>query len=82
MNVFLIDNADREKLTVIIEPWAEEYYLRKNDTLKLQQPDELKGYYHLNIWANGDIQVYVEGEYDYPIVTINDKEAEPFKERE
>ena len=82
MRPLFIENADKEKLTVILEPWAEEYYLRKKDVLMLQQPSETQAYYRLTVWENGDIQVIIENDIDYPIVKINDKVAEPWKEVE
>ncbi len=82
MKPLFIENADKEKLTVILEPWAEEYYLRKKDVLMLQQPNERQANYHLKVWENGDIQVFIDNGIDYPIVKINDKVAEPWKEVE
>lgn len=80
MNPFIIENIDKDKLTVIVEPWAEEYYLKKGDVLKLIQEDGLKGYYHLKVYNDGGIQIFVEGEFDYPLVKINDQDAVPFQD--
>ncbi len=82
MKPLFIENADKEKLTVILEPWAEEYYLRKKDVLMLQQLNQTQANYHLKVWENGDIQVFIDNDIDYPIVKINDKVAEPWKEVE
>jgi len=67
-------------MTIILEPWAEEYYLKKNEVLELQQENSLKGYYHQLFYADGDIQIFVEGAYTYPIVLINGKKTEAFNE--
>ena len=48
----------------------------------LQHPSETQAYYRLTVWENGDIQVVIEDDIDYPIVKINDKVAEPWKEVE
>lgn len=82
MRPLFIENADKERLTVILEPWAEEYYLRKKDVLMLEQPSETQAYYRPTVWGNGDIQVIIENDIDYPMVKINDKMAEPWKEVE
>ena len=80
MQIFKTENKNRKKLTVILEPWAEEYYLKKNDTLEFRQDDGLKGYYHQCIYQDGDIQIFVEGEYTYPDVFINGTEVASFNE--
>lgn len=78
MQIFKIENKDRERLTVILEPWAEEYYLKKSDVLELHQEIGLKGYYHQLFYADGDIQIFVEGAYSYPVVLINGEKTEAF----
>ncbi|OGX85776.1 hypothetical protein BEN47_14370 [Hymenobacter lapidarius] len=80
MNILTIENAEKIKLAVQIEPWAEVFYLRKGDTLKLHQPEGLHGYYHVKVWRDADIQLFVDGEYDYPEVFINDQPAEPWND--
>ncbi len=78
MNLFFLENRNLELLTVIIEPWGEEYYLKKGQTIELIQPAHLKGYYHQVIDCDNYIQLYVESEFDYPIIKIDDKYIEPF----
>ena len=78
MQVFIIENHDWDKLTIIIEPWAEEYYLKKGQKLELLQEDGLQGAYHQVFWKDGSIQVYVEGDFYSPIVQLDGKGIEPF----
>jgi len=80
MQIFKIENKDKERLTIILEPWAEEYYLKKSETIELQQENSLKGYYHQVFYGNGDIQIFVEGAYSYPLILINGKITEAFNE--
>lgn len=77
MQNFTIENPNDEILTIIIEPWAEEYYLKKNQVIEIQQELGIIGYYHQIIHVD-HIQLYVEGNYDNPKVLIDGKEADPF----
>ena len=80
MQVFTIENHDWDKLTIIIEPWAEAYYLKKGQKLELFQEEGLNGYYHQIAWKNGDIQIYVEADYNSPIVKLDGKDIDPFQD--
>lgn len=80
MQIFRIENKAKKKLTIILEPWAEEFYLKEGQILELQQPEDLTGYYHQTNYEDGDIQIFVEGNFDYPVVLIDSKPAEPFLE--
>jgi hypothetical protein len=80
MNVFHLENQIQPKLAVQLEPWAEVYYLRLGETLKLEQAAELKGYYHLIFYEADSVSVLVDGEFDYPLVFIEGKEATPFND--
>lgn len=80
MHLFKLTNPDRDKLAVQLEPWAEVYYLRKGQELELRQPVLAHGYYHLQVWADGDVQVFVEGWLDLPQVFIDGEEAQPWND--
>jgi len=80
MNVFHLENQIQPKLAVQLEPWAEIYYLRLGETLKLEQPPELKGGYHVIFYEADSVSVLIDGEFDYPLVFIDDKEATPFND--
>jgi len=80
-NQFIIENNENSLITVVIEPWCYEYYLKKNDILILKQPNELEGYYHQIVepYNNGIlITLYVEGKYNEPLVYLNDCHVEAF----
>jgi hypothetical protein len=80
MNLFLLKNPTQAKMAVQLEPWAEVYYLRKGDTLKLTQDADLEGYYHIIFYEADSVSVLVEGFLDYPLVFINDQVAEPWND--
>ncbi|MBO2010420.1 hypothetical protein [Hymenobacter negativus] len=80
MHVFTLKNQDRYKLTVQLEPWAEVFYLRKGEELQLRQPASLQGSYHLAVYADGDVQIFPMGEFDYPQVFIDNVETEPWND--
>lgn len=80
MNIFLLENPAQAKLAVQLEPWAEVYYLRKDDTLKLAQAPDLTGYYHVIFYEANSVSVLVEGFLDYPLVFINDQVAAPWND--
>jgi hypothetical protein len=80
MNIFVLENSTQAKMAVQLEPWAEVYYLRKGDILKLMQNPDLKGYYHVIPYEVDSVSVLVEGFTDYPIVFINDNVAEPWND--
>lgn len=80
MNVFHLENQIQPKLAVQLEPWAEIYYLRLGETLKLEQPPELKGGYHVIFYEADSVSVLIDGEFDYPLVFIDGKEATPFND--
>lgn len=80
MNLFLLENPTQAKMAVQLEPWAEVYYLRKGDILKLTQPPDLKGYYHVIFYEADSVSVLVEGFFDYPLVFINDQLAQPWND--
>lgn len=80
MNVFHLENQIQPKLAVQLEPWAEVYYLRLGETLKLEQPPELTGGYHVIFYEVASVAVLVEGEFDYPLVFIDGREAIPFND--
>lgn len=80
MHIFTLSNPDRYKLTVQLEPWAEVFYLRKGEELQLRQPDSLQGSYHLKVYADGDVQIFPMGEFDYPQVFIDNVETEPWND--
>ena len=79
MHQFKLENPDRHKLTVVLEPWAEAYYLRKGQVLELRQPPTASGNYHLQFWEDGDLLVFVEG-FDYPQVFIDGEAAQPWND--
>jgi hypothetical protein len=78
MNVFDLKNQIQPKLAVQLEPWAEIYYLRLGEILKLEQPPELKGGYQIILYEADSVSVLIDGEFDYPLVFIEGKEATPF----
>ncbi|TDN36829.1 hypothetical protein E4631_24580 [Hymenobacter sp. UV11] len=80
MNVFHLENQIQPKLAVQLEPWAEVYYLRRGETLKLEQPPELKGGYHVIFYEADSVSILIDGEFDYPLVFIDGKEATPFND--
>jgi len=80
MNVFHLENQIQPKLAVQLEPWAEVYYLRLGETLKLEQPPELKGGYQVIFYEADSVSVLIDGEFDYPLVSIDGKEATPFND--
>jgi hypothetical protein len=80
MNILKLENPTQAKMAVQLEPWAEVYYLRKGDTLKLTQAPELEGYYHVIFYEADSVAVLVEGFLDYPLVFINDQAAEPWND--
>jgi hypothetical protein len=80
MPIFHLENQIQHKLAVQLEPWAEVYYLRQGETLKLEQPPELKGCYHVIFYEADSVSVFIEGEFDYPLVFIEGKEATPFND--
>jgi hypothetical protein len=80
MNIFHLENRIHAKLAIQLEPWAEVYYLRQGQTLKLEQPAALKGYYHVIFYEADSVSVLVEGEFDYPLVFIDGKEVMPFND--
>ena len=48
--------------------------------MELRQPVSAQGYYHLIVWEDGDVQVFVEGEFDNPQVFIDGEEAQPWND--
>jgi hypothetical protein len=80
MNVFHLENQIQPKLAVQLEPWAEVYYLRPGEILKLEQLPELQGGYHVIFYEADSVSVLIEGEFDYPLVFIDGKEATPFND--
>jgi len=80
MSLFKLTNPDRYKMVVQLEPWAEVYYLRKGQEMELRQPVFPQGYYHLKVWEDGDVQIFVGGEFDNPQVFIDGEEAQPWND--
>ena len=80
MHQWLLENCSADKLAVQLEPWAEVYYLRKGQTLKLEQPPDLLGYYHTVFYDAESVSVFVEGFLEYPLVSIDGQAVDPFND--
>ena len=80
MHIFTLKNPDQYKVTVQLEPTAELWYLRKGEELQLRQPASLQGSYHLEVYADGVVQVIPTGEFDDPQVFIDGVETEPWND--
>ncbi len=83
-NKLVIENENNKLITVFIEPWCYEYYLKRSDTLTLVQRPNLVGYYHQKVEPYEDgilITLYVEGGYDEPSVFLNNSLIKPFNEK-
>ena len=80
MNTLKIENEVKDELIVILEPMAEHYSVKRGETLELSQQDDLVGYYHQVLDKEGNIVIFVEGEYTYPVAKIDGKEVKSIYE--
>lgn len=78
MTQWLLENRSADNLAVQLEPWADVYYVRHGQTLKLEQPADLPGYYHTVFYAADSVSVFVEGFGQYPLVSIDGQAVYPF----
>ena len=82
MHDFTLSNPDQFKLTVQLEPWAELFYLRQGEELTFRQPASLRGFYHVEVYADGSVRLWPMGEFDYPEVLLNGVATEPWNDFE
>jgi len=81
MNGFRLLNRATAKLAVQLEPWAAIYYLRHQEEITFEHPQDQQGYYLAVVWDAESIQVFAEGGFDtYPLVRINGQVVEPFND--